>query len=163
MTAMPRTQAAHPAARAAPAAGAGAGARSGGYLLTIVINALLLYVVHHLVAWDVRFITPAWNDVLWAVDVLLQATIVANVLFLIYDARWFHSLLQVVPAGAAVLALWWMYQIFPFDFGSVGMNDLARLGLVMLTIAAAIGTLVAAVVGIVDLVRCVFEPAGAPE
>jgi hypothetical protein len=56
-----------------------------------------------------------------------------------------------------------MYQIFPFDFGSVGMNDLARLGLVLLTIAAAIGTLVAAVVGIVDLVRWVFEPAGAPE
>jgi hypothetical protein len=87
MTTMPRTQPAHPAARTAPDAGAGAGARSGGYLLAIVINALLLYVVQHLVAWDVRFITPAWNDVLWAVDLSLQATIVANVLFLIYDAR----------------------------------------------------------------------------
>ena len=28
---------------------------------------VFLYVVHHLVAWDVRFITPAWNDVLWAI------------------------------------------------------------------------------------------------
>src|ERR1700674_330882 len=120
MTTMPRTQAAHPAARAAPDARARAGARSGGYLLAIVINVLLLYVVHHVVAWDVRFITPAWNDVLWAVDLSLQATIVANVLFLIYDARWFHSLVQAVPAGIAVLSLWWMYQVFPFDFGSVG-------------------------------------------
>jgi len=51
MTAMPRTQAAHPAARAAPDGGAGVGARSGGYLLAIVINALLLYVVHHLVTF----------------------------------------------------------------------------------------------------------------
>ena len=159
MTTMPRTQAAHPAARVAPHSGA----RSGGYLLAIIINAVLLYIAHHVLAWDVRFITPAWDDVLWAVDWSLQATIVANVLFLVYDVRWFHSLVQVVPAGVAVLSLWWMYQIFPFDFGSVGMNDVARLGLVLLTIAAAIGTLVAAVVGIVDLVRCVFEPAAAPD
>src|SRR5579859_4331269 len=163
MTAMPRTHLAHPAARAKPEAGARARARSGAYELAIVINAVLLYVVHHLVAWDVPFITPAWNDVLWAVDLSLQATIVANVLFLIYDARWFYSLVQVVPAGVAVLSLWWVYQVFPFDFGSVGMNDLARLGLVLLTIAAAIGTLVSAVVGIVDLVRYAFEPAGVPE
>jgi hypothetical protein len=163
MTAMTRTHTAQPAARSAPDPRERAGARSGGYVLAIVINAVLLYVVHHLVAWDVRFVTPAWNDVLWAVDLSLQATIVANVLFLVYDARWFHSLVQVVPAGVAVLALWWMYQVFPFDFGSVGMNDLASLGLVLLTIAAAIGTLVSAVVGIVDLVRCVLEPAGAPE
>jgi hypothetical protein len=163
MTAMPRTQAAHSATRAAPDAAARAGACSGSYVLAIVINALLLYVVHHLLAWGVRFITLAWNDVLWAVDLSLQATIVANVLFLIYDARWFHSLVQVLPAGVAVLSLWWMYQIFPFDFGSVGMNDLARLGLVLLTIAAAIGTLAAAVVGVVDLVRCLFLPARVPE
>jgi hypothetical protein len=43
------------------------------------------------------------------------------------------------------------------------MNDLARLGLVLLGIAATIGALVTAVVGIVDLVRFVFEPAGASE
>jgi hypothetical protein len=162
MTAMPRTQAA-PRDTPAQPAGGGAGARSGSYVLAIVINALLLYVVHHLVAWGVSFITPAWNDVLWAVDLSLQATIFANVLFLIYDARWFHSLVQVVPAGVAVLALWWIYQIFPFDLGSAGMNDLGRLGLIALMLAAAIGTLATAVVGIVDLVRFVIEPAGASE
>jgi hypothetical protein len=50
MTAMPRTQAAPRDTPAQPARG-GAGARSGSYVLAIVINALLLYVVHHLVAW----------------------------------------------------------------------------------------------------------------
>jgi hypothetical protein len=159
MATMPRMQAAPRNTRAA----ACAGTRSGGYVLAIVINALLLYVVNHLVAWDVGFITPAWNDVLWAVELSLQATIVANVLFLVYDARWFHCLVQAAAGVVAVVALWWVYQIFPFDFGSVGMNDLARLGLVLVTIAAAIGTLVTAVIGFVELVRLVFEPSVAPE
>ena len=163
MTAMPRMQTASRDTRAASRSGTGAGARSGGYLLTIVINALLLYVVHHLVAWEVGFITPAWNDVLWAVDLSLQATIVANVLFLIYDARWFHCLVQVVPAGIAAFAIWWLYQIFPFDLGSPGMNDLGRLALVALMLAATVGTLFAAIIGIVDLVRFIVEPPGRSE
>jgi hypothetical protein len=163
MTAMPRTQAAPRNTPTAPCNGARAGARSGNYVLAIVINVVFLYVVHHLVAWDVRFITPAWNDVLWVVDLSLQATIFANVLFLVYDVRWFHSLVQVVPAGVAVLSLWWIYQIFPFDLGSPEMNDFGRLGLIVLMVAAAVGTLATAVVGVVDLIRVVVEPAGVSE
>jgi hypothetical protein len=66
----------------------------------------------------------------------------------------------VVPAGIAAFAIWWLYQIFPFDLGSPGMNDLGRLALVALMLAATVGTIVTAIIGIVDLVRFVVEPSG---
>ncbi len=52
-----------------------------------------------------------------------------------------------------VLASWWLYVIYPFDFGSATANDLARFGLVLLIVAATIGMLVNTMVGIVQLAR----------
>jgi hypothetical protein len=135
----------------------GAAARSGGYLVAAGINVLLMWIAHHLTAWGVSFITDGWNDALWAIDLSLEASFGANLLFMVYDARWFHCLVQVAPSALATLALWWLYQIFPFELGSPAMNSLAHVALLILCVAAAIGTVATGVAGVVSLARSGVE------
>lgn len=118
---------------------------------SIVVNAILLYIAQHVLDWQIGWITPAWSDVLWAVDLTLEASIVINVLYLIIDARWFRNLGGAVSCGFAVLSTWWVYVIYPFEFGSASANDLARFALVLLIVATTIGMLVSAIVGMSQL------------
>lgn len=122
-----------------------------------MINALLLYVAQHLLEWQVGWITPAWLDVLWAVNLTLEVSIVASALFLLISADWFRNLAGSISCATAVLAAWWMYVVFPFDFGSPGTNDLARLVLILVLIATVIATFVTALLAIVELLRAALR------
>jgi hypothetical protein len=121
------------------------GQRSGD-VGAIVVNLILLYVVHHLLVWGVPFLTPTFTDVLWAVDLSLEATIVARVAFLIYPAWWFRSLGQIGLTGIAFIATRVMYDRFPFDFGSPAGNQLAHLALFLVLVALVIAAVVQIVV-----------------
>jgi hypothetical protein len=125
-------------------------ARRAGYVGSILVNLLLLYAADHLLDWRVAFVTPAWADVLWAVDLSLQASIVANALFLVYDAGWFRRLVEVVAIGCALVAGYQLYALFPFDFGA--WDALARLGLLGVVLALAIALVVVAVLTLVEVV-----------
>jgi hypothetical protein len=127
--------------------------RRGGFLGSIVVNAIMLYAAQHVLEWQIGWITPAWSDVLWVVDLTLEASIVVNALYLIFDASWFRNLGGAVSCGIAVLATWWLYVIYPFDFGSATANDLARFLLVLLMIATTIGMLATAIIAIVQFAR----------
>ena len=65
-------------------------ARGSGYIGSIVVNALLLYGVGHVVDWQIGWITPAWSDVVWALNLSLEVSLVANALFFLYDRGWFR-------------------------------------------------------------------------
>jgi hypothetical protein len=127
------------------------GARRSGFIGSIVVNAILLYAAHNVLDWQIGWIMPSWSDVLWAVDLTLETSIVVNALYLVVDARWFRSLAGAVSCGVAVLSTWWVYVIYPFDFGSAATNDLVRFGLVLLIVATTIATFVTAIVGILQL------------
>jgi hypothetical protein len=122
------------------------GARRSGFIGSIVVNAILLYAAHHVLDWQIDWIMPSWSDVLWAVDLTLETSIVVNALYLVVDARWFRSLAGAVSCAVAVLATWWVYVIYPFDFGSAATNDLVRFALVLLIVATTIATFVTAIV-----------------
>jgi hypothetical protein len=94
--------------------------RTSGYIASIVIDMILLYVVQHLVDWNVPWITPAWSDVVWAVNLSLTASIVANALLLAYDRPWFHRLVEVITTALALVTAYWIYLVFPFNFGCRG-------------------------------------------
>jgi hypothetical protein len=126
------------------------GARASGSLGSIVVNLILLYVAHHVLEWQVGWITPAWSDVLWAIDLMLWVSIAANILFLLFDAAWFRNLGGAVGCGLAVLAMWWLYVVFPFQFGSTATDDLARLVLAALLAATVMATLVTGVLAVVE-------------
>jgi hypothetical protein len=132
-------------------------ARSGGFVGSIVVNAIVLYIAHHVLEWQIGWITPAWSDVLWAVDLTLWASIVANALYLAFDAVWFRNLAGAVSCGLAVLATWWVYVVFPFDFGVTATNDLVRLALAALLLATAIATVVLFILAVVEVVRAALR------
>jgi hypothetical protein len=131
------------------------GTRIPGSIGSIVVNALLLYAANHLLEWQVPWITPVWSDVLWTVDLTLEVSIAANVLFLLIDTRWFRNLAGAISSAVAVMSTWWVYTIFPFDLGSAGANDVARLALLAVLVATGIAALVMTIVAVAQFVRAV--------
>jgi hypothetical protein len=128
-------------------------ARGSGYLGSIVVNGLLLYAAHHLLDWQLGWITPAWSDVLWAVDLTLEVSMVANVLFLFIDSGWLRHVVGAISCAVAAVATAWVYAIFPLDFGSAVANDAARFGLLGLTFGTAIAALVMVVLAILRIMK----------
>lgn len=135
----------------------GSNVRRAGYIGAIVVNFIVLYVMHHLLVWGVPFVTPAFADVLWAIDLSIQATIVANLLYLFYDERWFRGLLQIGLTVIALLVAAILYARFPFDFGAASWNQLAQFGLLLVMFALVIATIVQVVVEVVEVIRGPFN------
>lgn len=127
--------------------------RQIGYIAAIVVNAILLAVAHSLLGWHVPFITPAWADVLFAIDLALGGTIVANALFVSYDERWFHELVQIALTALSFVACLVVVQVFPFDFGYQLMNWLTHLVGILVVFALAIAIVVQTIVWLVGQYR----------
>ena len=133
--------------------------RANGYLGSILVNAVLLYGVGHLVEWQIGWITPAWSDVVWALNLSLEVSLAANALFVLYDRDWFRYPMLVACTLAALQAVYVLYAVFPFDFG-IAWNDVARLALLALIMAIGIGTLVTAVLAVLHLLRAAARELG---
>jgi hypothetical protein len=113
-----------------------------GYIIAIIVNVILLYVIHHLLEWNVFFVTERFSEVLWALDLSLQATILANLLFLVYDAAWFKHLAQIILNLLSILATFLLYWVFPFDFGLAWWNQLVKFALLLAIVAMGIAIIV---------------------
>jgi hypothetical protein len=116
--------------------------RHGGYTVELVVNAILLYAAHHLLPWGVPFLTPAFADVLWAIDLSLGAAIIANALFMAYDPAWFRQLSQAGLDFFSLVSTYTLYRVFPFDFELAWWNDVAAGVLVVAMVATTIGFIV---------------------
>src|SRR5579859_2906096 len=90
--------------------------RHSGYVGAVVINSILLAVAHNLLAWHVPFITSAWADVLWAIDLSLGSSIVASAIYVSYDEPWFRNLGQIVVSVLSLVAWLALIQVFPVNF-----------------------------------------------
>jgi hypothetical protein len=129
------------------------GWRQVGYVVAIVMSAVLLAIAHNLLVWHVPFVTPAWADVLFAIDLSLGGTIVANALYLSYDEHWFRDFVKITLTALSFIARLVVVQVFPFDFGDQLTNSLAHLVGVLLVFSLAIAVVVQTIVWIVDQVR----------
>jgi hypothetical protein len=105
------------------------------------------------VEWGIPFITPAWSAVVWAVQLSLVASIVVNALLLAYDAKWFRRLCDAGTCATGLIAGYWLYVVFPFDFGSAFGDDIAHLMLLLILFGMAIGLVVSLVQAVVELFR----------
>lgn len=133
--------------------------RRVGYAVAVAINAALLYVVNVWPGWQaLPFLTEDTGQVLALVDLSLVVGVVANVVYLTYDAPWWKSLGDVVTTGVGMAVLVWVWQVFPFDFDGASFNWalLVRVVLVVALVGATIG-IVAQVVSL--LRRGVGNPA----
>ena len=113
-----------------------------GYLVAIAVNAVLLYIVNNLLAWDLLpFLTSELGQVLWLIDLSLLATIVANSVFLGFDPPWLKSMCQIALGGISMAVALRMYQVFPFDFtgSQFDWSWTTRFVMVLTMIGIAIG------------------------
>jgi hypothetical protein len=130
--------------------------RRAGYVVAILVNTALLYVVNVWPGWQtLSFLTEDTRQVLGLVNLSMVAGLVANVVFLAHDAPWLKALGDLVTTGIGLAALIRVWQVFPFDFrgSSFDWALLARFVLAVAIVGSAIGM----VVQFVSLLRRVVE------
>lgn len=127
-------------------AGPGAGARRFGYLVSIAINLVMLYLANGVPNWNVPYITNEWPDVLWAINLSLGATIVAHLIFMVYDPRWFRRGLQIGLTVLSLVVFYALYTVFPFDLGRELYEQIARWALLAAVLGLSIAIVVEAIV-----------------
>lgn len=121
------------------------GVRRLGYSVTIALSVGLLYVANNLLEWNAApFITEDYERILPVLNAAFIATVVVNVIWILYDAAWIRSLGRIILNLIAIGALLLTLNVFPFNFAAYTFNWEALvtflvlfliLGLVVVTIA----------------------------
>ncbi len=91
------------------------GARRFGYLITILVNFALIYAAQNLLNWNVPFLTNRFTECLWAINLSLGATIFVNFIFLVFDRRWFRSLMQSFTNVFSFISGYVFWRVFPLQ------------------------------------------------
>ena len=122
--------------------------RRTGYVIAIVVNALLLYVVNNLLAWDVLpFLTQDFERLLPILNLSIVASIAANALYLWRDRGTIRHGSQIIVSALSLGVMVRTWQIYPFDFSaySVNWDVLVRFILVVAVVGTSIGLVAEAV------------------
>lgn len=125
-----------------------------GYIVVIIVNAIMWYVAHNVVRWDWPFITGSFARVLPALRLSLAASTIGNALFLVFDARWFRAIVEVVMNALAIYATYTVFRVFPFDFATPLLYWAVKIASVVAMVGLAIAT-------VVNLVRALLSRQGA--
>ena len=128
------------------------GARRFGYLVAVIVNGAVLYIVHNLVEWGwFGFITDDFDQVVPALTVAIGATIVSYALFMAYDRPGFKAATNTLVAGINIWATLRVWDVFPFDFAHLSFDWAPVIR--FLLVFAIIGTVIGAVVEVSRLMR----------
>jgi hypothetical protein len=87
--------------------------KRSGYIISIIINLILLYIVNNILHWNLSFIAPTFNQVIWALNIAIGVSIFVNILFIIYNPKWFRYLMIVVVNIFRLIAVYTFYKVFP--------------------------------------------------
>ena len=132
------------------------GSRRGGYLVSIAINGVLLYLLNVHPGWQsMSFLTPATAQVIGLVNLTLWAGIVANGVYFIADPPPLRAAGDLVTLTITLVTTVRVWSVFPFAFhGSVAFVDMImRVVLIIGIVGASIGILYSVVTVIRTLIR----------
>lgn len=125
--------------------------RRFGYAVAIAINAVLYFVVSHIVEWEwPGFITSDFDRVDEIVLLSLGAAIVANLVYVWNDTMPLKAFMEATLNSISLVATIRLWQVFPFDF-SAHANDwgwVVRFFLVVAMFGTGIGLVVNGIRGI---------------
>jgi hypothetical protein len=127
------------------------GARRAGYIVAIVVMIVLLYILRNVRSWGFTFLTEDFGKCLFFIELSIYVSIVAQVLFIFYDNRWFKHLAQGITNIAGAVALIMIYVIFPFDIEDGTWIRWIKIGLLVLFGITVITIFVELIKGIRDL------------
>lgn len=119
-------------------------ARRGGNLVSIIINAVVLYLLNAHPGWrSISFLTPATAQVIGLVTLTLVAGIVANAVYFIAEPRWLRAIGDLATLTIALVTMVHVWEVFPFAFhGSMAFwSVIVRVILMIGIVGASIGIL----------------------
>ncbi|MFZ2529198.1 MAG: hypothetical protein WAX14_16335 [Rhodococcus sp. (in: high G+C Gram-positive bacteria)] len=126
--------------------------RRAGYVVAIVVNAVLLYAINGWPGWDaVPFLTDDTTVVLGWVNASIVVSIIANAVFLVADPPRLRAFGELATSAVGLYALTRMWQVFPFDFGAAGSVPWTTIVRVVLGVGI-VGTIIAVLVSLVQVV-----------
>jgi len=112
------------------------------YIIAIVINIILLYIFNNLLNWQVYFITNTLNDILWIINLSIIAAIIGNAILLIYSPEWLHHIMKIILNSFAVIALYFIYTVFPFSFNSFLIDWCVVIALIFVMVGVILATII---------------------
>lgn len=135
-----------PTARKTAPPPSGRTASRAGYVVAIAIAIALLVIVNNLLAWGwVPFLTDEFGQLVGIINVSLGASIVANLMWLTFDPRWFKALCQLGLNAISLAVSVRTWQVFPFDFSDYpefAWDTVARTIIVISIVGIAVASLV---------------------
>jgi len=129
------------------------GVRRIGYIVSIIIMIVMIYILRHLRQWGVTFLNEDFENALIYIELSIYVSIGINILFIFYDNRWFKHLLQGISNIFGALAIIMLYVIYPFAIQDETWNKWIKIGLLVLFLLVTIGTLVEFIKGFRDLAK----------
>lgn len=126
--------------------------KSTEYIAAIIVNIVLIFVFNNLLKWNVSWLTSEFFIPLAVLNVSFASTIVLNLLYLAYDAKWFRALGNLFVDLISLAAVASLLQVFPFSLSS----NYEYWGRIIL-IAALIGTFIAILVELVRLLLYIIQ------
>lgn len=123
-------------------------ARRFGYVIAVVINIVMFYVVNNLLNWDLQFVKASWLNVIGIFNLSIILNIVIYFLYIGYDKRMFYFGGKFVLDIMSILVMYQLFIIMPFDFN--GLYELGWLNNIfpIIMIIGIIGTIIGSVVRI---------------
>jgi hypothetical protein len=92
-------------------------ARRGGYVVSILINAVVIYLLDAQPGWRaLPFLTPATAQVIGLITLTLAAGIAANVLYFIADPPRLRAFGDLITLTISLVTTVRIVQVFPFAF-----------------------------------------------
>ncbi|RYV50619.1 hypothetical protein [Pengzhenrongella frigida] len=133
--------------------------RRTGYLVSVLVNAVLLYAANVWPGWDaVPFLTSDMTLVIGLVNASIIVNLVANLVYLVRDPRWLRALGDLLTVSVGLAAMAAMWQVFPFDFSGSSF-DWTLVARILLGVGIG-GSIIGIVVAIVAFVRAVATRSG---
>jgi hypothetical protein len=116
-------------------------ARQFGYVVSILVNILFIYIVNNLLNWNVSLFTKEFAQCLWAINLSLGVTIFINFIFIFFDRKWFKNLMQAFGNVFAFISAFIFWRVFPLNL-SDSMASLVRLALIIALGAIVLSTMI---------------------
>lgn len=120
------------------------------FIAAIVANIILLYIVNNLLSWNLSFIASSFQDVLWIFNISITATIIGNLIFLIYHPGWFRSIIRIILNILGFMVVYYLYTVFPFIFSNGWV-------IFSLEFAFIVAMVVMVIVTIVEVVKLILR------
>ena len=113
------------------------GGKRFGYFLSILINFAMIYIANNLLVWNVPYLTNDFIRCLWAINLSFAVTIFTNFIFIFFDRKWFHSLMEAFGTVFSFLSTYVFWQVFPLDINET-WSYWVKIGLVVLLVLTAL-------------------------